>query len=101
MIRHIVFFRLAESAQGNTRLENARIIKEMLEALKSQIPQICSIEVGLNFNDGPTSWDVALFSEFNSREDLNIYQEHPSHKKVAQFVASVRTDRAVVDYEVK
>lgn len=100
MIKHIVFFRLAENAQGKTKAENALIIKRQLEALKGEISQIVSIEVGLNLNPNPSAWDIALYSEFRTEEDLKLYQQHPSHQKVAQFVADVRTDRAVVDYEV-
>jgi len=99
MIKHIVFFRLLDSAQGCSKAENALKIKQLLEGLRGEIAQIRAIEVGLNYNEGPTAWDVALYSEFDTREDLEIYQEHPSHKKVAAFVASVRSDRAVVDYE--
>ncbi|MFP4014061.1 MAG: Dabb family protein [Chitinispirillaceae bacterium] len=100
MIKHIVFFRLADNALGKTKAENALLIKRQLEALKGEISQIVSIEVGLNLNPDPSAWDIALFSEFRTKEDLELYQQHPSHKKVAQFVVDVRTDRAVVDYEV-
>ncbi|MFP4163055.1 MAG: Dabb family protein [Chitinispirillaceae bacterium] len=100
MIRHIVFFRLAENALGKTKADNAVSIKTQLEALKDEIPQIVSIEVGLNHNQNSSAWDIALVCEFRTKQDLEIYQTHPAHKKAAQFVADVRTDRAVVDYEV-
>lgn len=31
-------------------------------------------------------------------EDLEKYQNHPEHVKVAEFIAKVREDRIVVDY---
>lgn len=101
MIKHIVFFGLADNAEGKTKAENALIIKSELENLKQLIPEIISIEVGINHSDAPQSnYDIALYSEFDSIETLNIYQEHPEHKRVGAYIAKVKTNRAAVDYEV-
>ena len=101
MIKHIVFFRLADNAEGKLKTENAVIIKEKLENLKSLIPQIVSIEVGINVPNTPkTDFDIALYSEFESFADLEIYQEHPEHLKVASFIGKVRTERTAVDYVI-
>ena len=101
MIKHIVFFCLAEEAEGKTKAENAVHIKTELENLKNLIPQIVSIEVGINVPNAPkTDFDIALYSEFNSFKDLDIYQEHPEHLRVAGFIGKVRTARAAVDYVV-
>lgn len=101
MIRHIVFFGLADNAEGRTKAENAAYIKAELENLKHLIPQIKMIEVGINVADAPaTNSDIALFSEFDSMADLETYQIHPEHKRVAAYIGKVRTTRACVDYEV-
>lgn len=101
MIKHIVFFGLAENAEGKTKAENAAIIKTELENLIHLIPEISSIEVGINHPDAPQSnYDIALFSEFESIDKLNTYQEHPEHKRVGAYIAKVKTTRAAVDYEV-
>lgn len=101
MIKHIVFFQLAESAEGNSKIENARIIKTRLENLKNLIPEILKIEVGINVPNAPkTDFDIALYSEFESYETLDAYQEHPEHKLVASYIGKVRTNRAAVDYEM-
>lgn len=101
MIKHIVFFCLAENAEGKTKVENAAIIKKELENLARFIPEIKRIEVGINVPNAPkTDYDIALNSEFESFADLDIYQEHPEHKKVASFIGKVRTSRAAVDYEI-
>lgn len=100
MIKHIVFFGLADNAEGKTKAENAQIIKAELENLKHLIPQIKMIEVGINHPEAPESnSDIALNSEFESMEDLNTYQAHPEHKGVAAYIGKVRTTRAAVDYE--
>lgn len=101
MIKHIVFFQLAESAEGKTKAENAVYIKAELENLKKYIPQILNIEVGINVPNAPkTDYDIALYSEFENYTTLDEYQEHPEHKKIASYIAKVRTSRAAVDYEI-
>jgi hypothetical protein len=101
MIKHIVFFGLAENAAGKTKAENATIIKSELENLKNVIPQIKMIEVGINHPDAPAgNTDIALYSEFDSLADLNAYQIHPEHQKVAAYIAKVRISRYAVDYEM-
>ncbi|MEI6752801.1 MAG: Dabb family protein [Paludibacter sp.] len=101
MIKHIVFFCLAEVAEGKSKAENAAFIKTELENLKNLIPQIVSIEVGINVPNAPkTDFDIALYSEFNSFEELDAYQEHIEHKRVAAFITKIRTARAAVDYIV-
>ncbi|MDO9154770.1 MAG: Dabb family protein [Paludibacter sp.] len=101
MIKHIVFFGLAVQAEGKTKAENAAYIKTELENLKNLIPQIKNIEVGFNHHDAdPNNYDVALYSEFDTLDDVNIYQVHPEHKRVAAYIAKVRTSRAAIDYEI-
>lgn len=101
MIKHIVFFCLADNAEGKSNAENAAIIKSELENLKNFIPEILNIEVGINVPNAPkTDYDIALYSEFESFEALDIYQENPAHKRVAAFISKVRTTRVAVDYVV-
>ena len=96
MIKHIVFWRLKDDAKA----ENAERIKQVAEALKDKIPEIVSIEIGINIDESDAAWDVALYSEFATPEDLAAYQVHPDHLELGKMIAEVRTDRAVVDYEV-
>jgi hypothetical protein len=100
MVKHIVFWRLKESAHGNARLDNARLIKQKLEGLDGQIPGLIKIEVGIDFLHRPASADLALYSEFESRAALAEYQEHPAHQAVMPFIAEARSERLVVDYEI-
>lgn len=100
MVKHIVMWKLEDFAEGNNKEENAKKIKSLLEGLKSKIQEIRHIEVGINFEASELAYDVVLYSEFDSEEDLNIYQKHPEHLKVAQFVRSVKSQRVVVDYNI-
>ncbi len=100
MIKHIVMWRLKASAEGASREQNAKILKTELEALKKKIPLIRHIEVGINMMPSEAAYDVALYSEFANEKDLESYQKHPEHLKIADFAARVRESRAVVDYKI-
>ncbi|MBE6066772.1 MAG: Dabb family protein [Clostridium lundense] len=100
MIKHIVMWKLKEFADGKDKEENAKIIKTDLENLQDKINEIKFIEVGINVNSLPQSYDIVLYSQFENMEDLNIYQNHPEHIKVGEFVKKVVNKRVVVDYEV-
>lgn len=99
MIKHIVMWRLKDSAAGADKEENARKLKEALQSLEGVIDELKAVEVGINFNPSPAAFDVVLYSEFEDREGLRAYQNHPEHLKIVDFVGEIRSDRAVVDYE--
>lgn len=100
MIKHIVMWRLKESAHGNDRQTNASLIKEMLEALKGCIPGMTAIEVGHDFSCGDGSSDIVLYSEFEDRKSLDAYQLNPGHLALKPFISEASVERRVVDYEV-
>ncbi len=99
MVKHIVMWRLKDSANGLDRAGNARAIKERLEALAGRIPGVLRLEVGIDVSRTDASGDLVLYSEFESRAALDAYQEHPLHKAVMPFVLEARSERRVVDYE--
>ena len=99
MVKHIVMWKLKDFAEGKSRGENIKYIKGELEKLKDSIKEIKFLEVGENVN-ADKSYDAVLYSEFDSLEDLEIYQNHPDHKKVAEYVGKVRESRVVGDYVI-
>ncbi len=99
MIKHIVFWRLKESAHGNSKLANARLIKEKIEGLRGRIPGLLTIELGIDTTATENSSDIVLYSEFSSQEALSAYQVHPEHMAIVPFVVEAQCERRVVDYE--
>jgi quinol monooxygenase YgiN len=99
MIKHIVLWKLKEEANGLSKAENAAQIKSKLESLQGNIEGLLKIEVGFDFLHSAESADIVLYSEFESREALDFYQQHPLHKAVMPFIGEARTERRVVDYE--
>lgn len=100
MIHHVVMWKLKDSAEGNSKAENAQIIKQKLEDLIEVIPQIESIHVGINIENQYSNFDLILDSYFNSMDDLMAYQVHPKHNEIADFIGKVREERSCVDYEI-
>ena len=99
MIKHIVMWKFMD-AEGKSASQHALDVKSRLEALHQQLKFIKKLEVHLNEGDSGRNFDAVLITEFDSFEDLNLYQNHPDHKAISAFVSTVRTDRACVDYTI-
>ena len=93
MIKHIVIFK----TEKNAPLQE---IKRRIEDLKTKIPQIIRIEVGIDINFDPASSDFSVYTEVKDVKDLEIYAKHPEHLKVIEFIKQYVTERKVIDYEV-
>jgi hypothetical protein len=100
MIKHIVFWRLNESAYENDKHTNAKILKEKLLAMNGKVEGILKIEVGFDFSSEKDSCDVVLYSEFSNKKALHQYQVHPDHEAIKKWLGEVRYERRVVDYEI-
>jgi hypothetical protein len=99
MVKHIVFWKLKEDLAGDQREQVLRRIKEGFEALQGVIPGMTHIELCTAFSKGPDSADIALYSEFVSREALEGYEQHPGHLAMVPIVREWRVERRVADYE--
>ena len=94
MLTHAVFFKLKDKSRGT--LEK---VKNELLALKEQIPFIRSIEVGIDILQTERSFDVVLYSKFDSLEDMQAYQVHPEHVKFVEYIETVKDIIYSVDFE--
>src|SRR5208283_3741635 len=99
MVKHIVMWKLKTNALGKSKMENASMVKQKLEALNGKVQGMFKLEVGINYLETDSSADLVLYSEFATRKDLDRYQVHPEHKAVMPFVSEVRSERRMVDYE--
>ena len=97
MINHVVLFKLNEYPQDEKKkiLEE---LKSLLEGLRSKIPEVKYLEVGLNYDENTKSHDICLISHFDSVEDLDKYRIHPEHLKVVSRIGETTVSRAAVDY---
>lgn len=98
MVKHIVLFKLKEELPATEKQAVMNQFKEAIEALPAKISVIRKIEVGLNVNPAE-AWDIALYSEFDSLEDVKTYAVHPDHVAAGKLLTDVKLNRACVDYE--
>lgn len=98
MVKHIVLFKLKDEAPADKKLAAMTSFKAAIEALPVKISVIRKIEVGLNINPAE-SWSIALYSEFDTLEDVKSYAVHPDHVAAGKLLAEVKESRACVDYE--
>jgi hypothetical protein len=94
MITHVVLFKLKDRSARS--FEKA---KNVLLGLRGKVPQLRHLEVGTDILHSGRSFDIALITKFDSLEELQAYQEHPTHVEVAKYMTSVRESAVSVDYE--
>ena len=93
MIRHVVLMKFTDS-------DDAPEAKARLEGLPAGIPQVLSLEVGLDVLRTPASYDLALVTTHESTAALQEYQAHPLHEEFGRWVRPRLAARAVVDSAV-
>jgi len=100
MLKHIVFWKLKDHAEGADRATNAKKLKAMLDSCADIVPGIVEFEVAVAQSGLEATYDIVLYSAFDSRAALDAYQNHPEHVKIKPFFAAVREARQCMDYEV-
>jgi len=101
MIKHIVMWQLKDHAEGADKATNAIKMKALLDACSDIVPGILKLEVAIAQAGLEATYDVVLYSEFESAAALDAYQNHPQHLALKPFVGAVRLARQCMDYEVK
>ena len=126
--KHIVMWKFKEQHNGKSALENARWMKEQLEALVGVVPELLSAEVGISpaleqvaavpSNAAVQSnaaaaqsnaaavpapaasgeYDACLVSTFTSPEALAAYKVHPKHKAISAYCKEARLKRLAFDW---
>ena len=93
-LTHIVLFKLQEPTAEVT----AEVVRR-LYALEGKIPELRSIEVGVDVVRSGRSYDVALTTRFDSLAAMQAYQVNPLHQEVLTYLRTVLAATVVVDYE--
>jgi hypothetical protein len=95
-LRHVVAIKFKEG----TTASQIKTVEDAFRALKEKIPQIASLEWGLNNsaegrNKGFTH---CFFLTFKTEEDRAAYLPHPAHKAFGAILGPVMDDVFVIDY---
>ena len=98
MVRYCVMWKFKPS-DGKTSKELAEDVKEQYESLMGLVPGLKSIEVGVNRNEGKTSYDAVMMADFDTWEALAAYKADTLRGNVIQYVKTIAEVRAKVEYE--
>lgn len=100
MLKHIVLWKLKEYAEGADKVSNAVKMKELLDGCANIVPGIVKFETAIAQPGLEATYDIILYSEFESKAALDAYQEHPVHVAIKPFIGAIREARQCMDYEV-
>jgi hypothetical protein len=95
-IVHVVSWRVAGASDGERR-RHAQAVADAVESTRGRIPGLRSLDVGVNLIPSADAWDVGAVMVFDSRADLDAYQDHPAHLALKAAVGPLRIARAQFD----
>lgn len=96
MIKHIVCFKLKDNS-----IENCEKTRDILLSMKDKVDLLRDIQVGIDFLHSDRSYDIILETLFDTKEDLDAYQNDPYHCEVVKkHIHEVRSASVAVDYEI-
>ena len=93
MVKHIVMYTLKETEDKDAAV---KFIASTLEPLVGKIPGLLKMEIRRAY----VGMDYALYSEFESAEDLTNYAVHPLHLAAKEHFWDFLDSRVAADYEV-
>lgn len=94
MVKHIVCFKLKN--EHKHRIQDA---KETLLSMQGNVPMLRKIVVGIDFLHSERSYDLILETWFDSKEDLEAYQNDPYHCNVVKkLMHEIRDASIAIDY---
>lgn len=91
MVKHIVLYNLKPEYEKDSTVA---FIAGVLEPLVGQIPGLMHLEVRRTFQ----GMDYALYSEFESKEAMLAYAEHPLHLAAKEQFFHMLDTRFAADY---
>ena len=92
MVKHIVLYNLKDGVEKDSTV---KMIASVLEPLVGKIPGLLHLEICRTYN----GMDYALYSEFESKEALAAYAQHPLHLEAKTHFFHLLDTRVAADYE--
>lgn len=94
MVKHIVAYTFNDGVDKSAAI---KLIANLLEPLVGKIPGLLAMEIRPCFQGG---MDYCLYSEFESRQALVEYADHPLHIAAKDQFFHLLASRVAADYEV-
>jgi len=93
VVKHIVLYTFKKDVDKD---EAVKLIASVLEPLVGKIPGLTHMEIRRAFN----GMDYALYSEFESREALVNYKDHPLHLEAKSHFFHLLDSRVCAEYDL-
>lgn len=100
VLRHIVMWKFLDEAEGLTKQQNMSLVAGQLLALEGVVPELFGIEVGMDVQHSPESYDMAIIGTFRDTNGMLAYRSHPEHVKISQYMKLVTYERVTADIYV-
>ena len=94
MVKHIVIYTFKE---GVDKEKAVKIIASVLEPLVGVIPGLQVMQIRPTYQGG---MDYCLYSEFESKQALADYAQHPAHLEAKTHFWEFLNSRVCADFEV-
>lgn len=94
MYTHIVFFKLSKPTN-----DNIEFVKKTLLSMEDNISELRHLEVGIDDIRSERSYDIALITKFDNKEDYLSYDINKYHvEKVKKVIKPYMESSKTVDY---
>ena len=94
MVKHIVVYTFKEGVDKSAAV---KIVADALEPLVGKIPGLHAMQIRPCYQGG---MDYCLYSEFESREALENYADHPAHLAAKEHFWHFLDTRVCADYDL-
>ena len=94
MFTHIVLFKVKEPTK-----ENLEFMKRTLLSMNENIKELNELEVGIDVIRSNRSYDVAIITRFDSKEDYLAYDVNEFHvEKVKKVIGHYIEESKTIDF---
>lgn len=94
MFTHIVLFKAKEPTK-----ENLEFLKKTFLSMNGNIKELKQLEVGIDVVRSDRSYDVAIITRFDSKEDYLAYDVNEFHvEKVKAVIAPYLEESKTIDF---
>jgi len=98
MTGKILLYRLKPEACGNQKSTNQVWASEAFAKAKGIIPQLQTLETGININRLDWSCDFSVLLEFRSWEAISIFEAQPLVKEAYEFMDKISCEKRLVEF---
>lgn len=97
MIKHIVCWKVDKPELSKKYCDDA---VELLQQMREQIAGLIALEVNPDESRIDSSADIVLYSEFENKDALEHYNQHPLHLDFKDYLGPYIVERRMADYEI-